>query len=319
MKVETLRERYFPVLKDGFTRSLPDDAIVQIADLHTHPHVDSRVGVKRLLTAAAEKEVDWLAITDHNEGGDEQSVRKIKRLRDTLGIPINIISASETTALPVADLENRKGKHVLVFDQKEHIEPFQSWERLYQEAERQEALLFPAHIEMGQGRGNRSYTRDEIRRMVDNGLPPDGIEGYNGSGALLDRFEWALHPLQTSRFIPRQIRELVPPPGSNQLTIDFYEEYKEVIPGISVGSDDHEGTRVAETVLVLAEGADIYQSMRAGAVDIYEMKQLAPLQPFRMIDSLLLEHYHIGKPRRHTLQDGLLPSHPPAEDSQMAS
>ncbi|MBA3723545.1 MAG: hypothetical protein H0W89_01475 [Candidatus Levybacteria bacterium] len=294
--VEALRDNYIPVTERKFSHKLPPGTKVQLADLHTHPHVDSRVGVIPFLTNAHIKGVDWLAMTDHDEGGDEETTNAIRRIRDLLGFEINIISASEATALPIADPYNRKGKHVIILNQKKLLQPFMSWKDLRQKANEEEMLLFPAHLELGRGKGNISYTGEEVKRMVDAGLAPDGLEVHNGSGVLFDRYAWAIDPIHNSLLVPQAFKDFIPPTGSNAAALTIYNEYSDEIPAASAGSDDHEGTRVAEAVVVIPEGADLFEAMRAGETEVHEQKKLARLQPISMIDSVLLAQRHIKKP-----------------------
>ncbi len=285
IKVEALRNNFNPITSGTFIERLPPQSLVQVADLHVHSRIDSWATPQSILTVAANRGIDVVALTEHDywtPQSQKKAVGIAKRIRDKYGLELDIIAGSEATVMPVRDPSNTKGKHVLVFNQKKHIDAFMTWENLHNAAQDQEALLYVAHPTLE----GISFKSDEVKQMIDEGRPPHGLEVQNGSATLFDRHENLIERFHKSRFIPDAIKEHVPHPGSNKRALEMHDAYKEFVPGLTGGSDAHEAWRVGEVLTVFPQGMTLFDAMQEGKIHIAQKKKISPVKLIPMLHNV---------------------------------
>lgn len=283
---ERVREEY--VVVAGNEGILQPGKSVQAAEMHAHPEVDNASSRKAMFKAAARKGVDVFAITSHNQLPSARTLKIARKVRDKLDLPLDFITASETTAMPIRhndDEKDHEGRHVLVYDQKEPIRPYTSWKELAITALKQKAKLYPAHLTYGK----ISYGRNDMEAMVDMGFPPDGIEILNGAEKLIEMSKPRIDRFMASRFpeaVKRWAHSQVPELGSNKLAQEIAEDFGDVIKGKSGGSDAHDKHQIGNVLTLFPANMELFDAMRTGKVLIVQLKEPAPVS----VVNLAIEH-----------------------------
>ena len=254
---------------------------MRAADLHTHTKLDNVSTQRGMLRTAAQRGIDIVAVTNHDHLTPASALKVAKRIRDKLHLPLDLIVASETTVKPVHDDENRKGKHVLVFNQKKPLEPLMSWYDLAASAWRQGALVFAAHPEFG----GISLRRNEIEIITEKGYPPDGIEIQNGAEALIagsqpriERFMASRLPERIKRWAHGQVPEL----GSNIKAQAIAKDFEDIIKGKSGGSDAHDKDHVGDVLVLFPENRELFDAMREGETLIVQLREPKPASAIKV-------------------------------------
>ncbi|HSW47636.1 MAG TPA: hypothetical protein VLG67_01005 [Candidatus Saccharimonadales bacterium] len=255
---------------------------VKAADLHTHTKIDAISRQKNMLEAAALKGVDLVAVTNHDQMTRKSAFRTARKIRDNWDIGLEIIPASEATIRPVRDPNNRNGKHVLVLGQTEPLDPFISWYDLAASAWRQKAKVIVAHPDLG----DISLIRDEIEIITEKGYAPNGIEIQNGSEALIRGSQPTIDKVMASRlpeWMKQRFYDGIPQLGSNKTALNIANEFQDVIPGRTAGSDAHSKKNIGDVLVLFPENMQLFDAMETGEILIVQLKEPEIPRPIEVI------------------------------------
>lgn len=261
---------------------------VMAAEMHAHPEVDNASSRKAMFTAAAKIGIDVFALTSHNQLPAARTLKIARKVRDKFDLPLDFITASETTAWPMRhndDEKDHEGRHVLVYNQTDPIRPHMSWKELAKSARKQKALLYPAHLTYGK----ISYGRNDIEAMIESGDPPDGLEILNGAEKLIEMSRLRIDRFMASRFpdsLKRWAYSQVPEIGSNKRAQKIAKEFGDVIKGKSGGSDAHDKHQVGNVLTLFPANMELFDAMRTGEILIVQLKTPAPVS----VVNLAIEH-----------------------------